>query len=309
VRTAALRSSAITGLVLAINAGVVLAVREQSAADSYGGRYGSEPVGLAGLVVSAHTMFLPFSPSLRMPAADLIVLALGAAAVLLGRPWRRPGAAGAAVLTALSLPAAGWLVYSRWPTYYFYYAMPFTLAAAMLLSWTVGTIEQAAGAKLRGAAIVAMLVVATLASLYSFGESRSYLQTRRIGGALVDSLEAMRARLGADSVLVAGGPVDAPRKMSPAAYVFGLTEVVADRAVPVVVGVPCEQLLDAGRAERQPSTPVVVMMGACDELAKLRAPSRRLVERFPRARQWPPGLRPESLTVELWLPPSRPAGS
>lgn len=140
---------------------------------SYGARFGStglSPLNMIGNLIVSTVPFIPAGgdvvwPPLLALGAYLMVLVVGITSYVANqtddryRRWR--------LVAAVSLPLAGMLAYSPWPSYLFFYAIPFLFGSAVLIALAIAGLQKLSphAARLGWAAMAFVFIVGSSQAL------------------------------------------------------------------------------------------------------------------------------------------------
>ena len=266
---------------------------------SFAGRYGSSSFNFNDVAGSAMSAWFPFAPIqadsltalLVVVFAFLLVVVIGWREALALNPSRRRHAL--LLMMAIVIPVAGALVYAPWPFYLLVYALPFTIAGALLFGQATSSLlgSHPAG-RLTGA--IGMAIVLTFCLAQAANESG---RTHALRQAFATTVTRVANMADVDTALVGieSGQFDSQGNFGPR---FRLYAEMMGLQWPPVRDVVCDQL---------PATPpngllVLRLNLMCDPQA---SPPLPVVTHYARL-VWPSPLpRPDSVMVTLTSPPLR----
>jgi hypothetical protein len=262
---------------------------------SFAGRYGSSQLKFSDIAGAWMAALLPFAP---IPTESIISLLIAVFAflflVVVG--WRVTLAQnssrrhGLLLMTAITVPLAGALVYAPWPFYLMVYALPFTVAGALLSGQAVSSLFRAdATGRITGGIGLAILLTYCLAQ--AANESR---RTYALQQSFAASVRRVSELAGVDTVFVGveSGQFDSQGNFG---LRFRLYAAMLGLEWPAVRDVLCQQL---------PSTPpprvlVLRVNLMCEPAAQSQ---RRVISNYPRF-VWPnPVPRRDSVLVTFSSP-------
>lgn len=133
-----------------------------SQSQGYSGLFGAVPITPANFFFPLLAGLMPFAPATTPPSVvDLLAIALYFSGIILTWGFAlRKGAQGSGrplFALGIGLPIAGAAIYTLWPSYRLFYALPFQVGTAVLVSFAVGWVSRAS--RLARAAGIASLVI------------------------------------------------------------------------------------------------------------------------------------------------------
>jgi hypothetical protein len=141
-----------------------------SQSQGYSGLFGAVPITPANFFFPLLAGLMPLAPATTPPSfVDLLAIALYVAGIILawGAAFRLRSPGGIPVFTlGVGLPLVGAAIYTLWPSYRLFYALPFQVGSAVLVSLAVGHIcaaprlVRAVAAAASGVVAIPMLIFA-----------------------------------------------------------------------------------------------------------------------------------------------------
>ena len=174
-----------------------LIARLTSGPSSYSAQYGSLHFAPTPFGAQVQTRFFSVANPFQEPLADILLLGVIVAGWIVGIRRRIAGTGwvvGVAVL--LSLPLAGAIVYLPWPTWAFFYGLPFALGMSVLLALACTFLIESPYAYLRTVSAAALTGAIVLMTAWAKHQSADIYARRQVVGATIDALSAeMRTRM------------------------------------------------------------------------------------------------------------------
>jgi hypothetical protein len=138
-----------------------------SLSQGYSGLFGAVPVTPANFFFPLLAGLMPFAPATTPPSfVDLLAIALYFSGIILTWGFAlRKGPEGPGIpafALGIGLPIVGAAIYTLWPSYRLFYALPFQVGAAVLVSITVGRIFSASRFAQAGGAAALVIIAAPM---------------------------------------------------------------------------------------------------------------------------------------------------